>query len=398
MIAFLGDTIPGYPAYNPINKSRYLIELLNSCDLVVANLEGPLTTAPSVKNWGSSLYSHPTSVKELLDLKIDLANLANNHIFDCGGAGLEETLNVLKKNGISWMGAGADINAASQHFLFEKWNKKIAFLGFSFSSSEFQFIATKNDPGANPLIIEEAKSQIASLREKGYIVCTSFHGGKEFFRIPCPKYRAILKALAQAGSHLVVGHHAHVFQGIELFDSSIIAYGLGNFFMNTRFQEEHIGTDVGLVLTVEVDRAGPYAYSIHFVHNQRPLRKLSTVEGQKKTELIALFNSISDSLVDPVQYVREWRRDCCRMALGMNDINYSPSLLRLTRRAYGICKMVSKAFIRRRKEEKNPIQLKAAKSGSSIPEMIHAAVMGMPTKISDFRSLGYCYKAYDMDN
>ncbi len=203
-----------------------------------------------------------------------------------------------------------------------------------------------------------------------------------------------MRELAQAGAYIVIGHHAHVFQGVEITNGSIIAYGLGNFYMNTKKQMEHRGTDIGLFLTVEIDSLGSFAYSVHFVHNQRPLRKLVVVEGQKKTELIELLKSISDSLTDPVEYVREWRHDCCRLALGMNDTSNDFWILRTARRAYGVSKMASKAFIRGQKTNKTNTQLR---SNSSISELISAAIMGFPTNVSDFRNLRQCYKAYDME-
>jgi len=394
-IGFLGDTVPGFPTYKPIKKSRRLLELLGFCDLVIANLESPLTTATSTKDWGSSLCSDPNSVQELKELNVDVANLANNHIIDRGLAGLEETLNVLKQHGISWLGAGRNKKHASKPFTYECTEGKIALLAYSFTALDSPSIANEESPGANSLILNDAKRQLGHLREKGFIVCASYHGGDEFFRIPCPKYRAILKELAQAGAHLVIGHHAHIFQGVEVFNGSIIVYGLGNFYMNTPIQLEHRGTDVGLLLTVEIDRLGPCAYSVNFVHNHRPLRKLVIVEGQKKTELIELFKSISDPLTDPVKWVHEWRHDCCRMALGMNDKCDDLWLLRTARRAYVLSKLfATRASVMNRKSFNNKSQ---PQSNSSMLEMISAAIMGFPKSINAFKNLRQCYKAYYME-
>jgi hypothetical protein len=401
-VGFVGDTVPGFPIYKPIKKSRRLLKVLDACDLVVANLESPLTTATSVKDFGSSLCSDPNSVQELKVLNVNVANLANNHIIDRGLAGLEETLNVLKQNGISWLGAGSDQKYASKPFMHEFTEGQIALLAYSYRDLYSPSMASGNSPGPNPLILDEAKRQIASLRNKGYIVCVSYHGGDEFFRIPCPKYRIVLKELARAGANLVIGHHAHVFQGVEVYNGSIIAYGLGNFYMNTKFQMDNRGSDIGLLLTVELDRLGPFAYSLHFVHNQRSKRKLSIVQGQKRAELLKLFKQISDALIDWNKYVDEWRRDCFRMVLGMNDAHNDFWTLRTARRlrfgvyktALGVYKTALKAFIKRQKINKTSSQLR---SNSSILELISAAMMGFPTNVGDFRSLRQCYKAYDME-
>ena len=292
LIGFVGDIAPGFPAYSPISKNHRLLELLDTCDLVVANLESPLTTVPSIKNRGISVCSVPSSVKELKELNVKLANLANNHIMDHGLAGLEETQKVLTENGISWLGAGRDIKNASEPFIFQFTAGRIAFLANSYKAYASPSTASETTPGANPLILNETKRQIAALREKGHIVCTSYHGGDMFFRIPNPKYRSVLREQSQAGAHLVIGHHAHVFQGIEIINGNIIAYDLGNFYMNPPHKVEHRGTDVGLLLIVSFDRLGPFAYSAYFAHNLRPLRKLCLVQGQKMTELHSLLNYI----------------------------------------------------------------------------------------------------------
>lgn len=394
-VGFLGDTAPGYPTYKPINKSHYLLKLLGACDLVIANLESPLTTANSTKNWGSSLRSDPKSVQELKELNINVANLANNHIIDRGLTGLEETLNVLKQHGISSFGAGRDQNHASKPFMPEYTVGRLALLAYSYTALNTPSMASGNSPGANPFTLEEAKRQIASLKNKGYVVCTSYHGGDEFFRIPCPKYRTVLKELAKAGANLVIGHHAHLFQGVEICDGSIIAYGLGNFYMNTDYQMENRGTDIGLLLTVELDRLGPCAYSLHFVHHQRSMRKLSIVQGQKRAELLKLFNQISDALTDWTKYVDEWRRDCFRMALGMNFASSHFWVLGTAiRLRYGVYKLASLAFNSRQKTNKTTIQLQPT---SSTSELISAAIKGFPTNADDLRSLRQCYKAYDME-
>ncbi len=101
---------------------------MDACDLVVANLESPLTTATSAKDRGSSLCSDPNSVKELKELNVNVANLANNHIIDRGLTGSEETLNDLKQHGISWLGAGRDKKHASKPFMHECAEGQIALL------------------------------------------------------------------------------------------------------------------------------------------------------------------------------------------------------------------------------------------------------------------------------
>jgi poly-gamma-glutamate synthesis protein (capsule biosynthesis protein) len=71
--------------------------------------------------------------------------------------------------------------------------------------------------------------------------------------------RQLARAAADAGAALVLGHHAHVLQGWERYDSSVIVYGLGNFVFD--LDAEDYAT-LGprpfqtLVLRFEITRAG----------------------------------------------------------------------------------------------------------------------------------------------
>jgi len=399
---FLGDIVPGFPEYKPVIKDRRLMELLDPCDLVIANIESPLTNAPSIKERGISLRSDPKSVKVLNELNINVANLANNHIFDCGLPGLEDTLNILAQNKISCFGAGRDIKHSSRPFIFESTKIRMAFLAFSYEAFDSPSIASNHAPGANPLILDKAKDQIAQLRKKGYIVCVSYHGGDMFFRIPNPKCRSVLRDLAQAGAHIVIGHHAHVFQGIEVYNDSIIAYGLGNFYWSW-LEMKYRGENVGLLLNVELDRLGPCAFSAHIIHNQWPLPKLSIVQGHKEIELLELLKYISDSLIDQTQYIREWRRDCCRKALGMNHTSNNLWLLKAFSRAGRFSKFAFRTFIKKlkgkistKKTEKGKNNLQPRTNTSTL-EIIPAAIKGFPIKLSDFRHLNQCYRAYEVE-
>ena len=398
VLGFAGDTVPGRSADKPIDKNQDLLKLLGTCDQVVANLESTLTEAPSVKDRGITLRSDPSTVGKLKELNVNVTNLANNHIMDCGHHGLTETLNVLAKNEIQWFGAGKDLKQASSPFILEFSAGRIAFLAYSYKAWDVPSTAAVNSPGANPLNLEDAKRQIGALRDKGFIVCTSYHGGNEHFRIPNPKYMTILRELVKAGANLVIGHHAHVFQGIEIYKNSIIAYGLGNFFVEWRRSKiefkKRRGENVGLFLTLEIDQMGAFAYSVNFVHNHWPRKKMSIVQGKKKAELLSLFNHISRVLADPAKYDREWRRDCFRLVIGANDENKIQWLQRLPGRVYSFCKFIFRVFISRNESK---MLWSPDHSMVSIYEIYSAAIRGIPTKISASKTLRSCYKAYEME-
>ena len=76
--------------------------------------------------------------------------------------------------------------------------------------------------------LKEIKLIIDSLKTNEDIdfIIYNYHGGTEFNLVPEPKRREFFKNLLDLGIDLVVGHHAHVPQGIEYINKQIIIYGL----------------------------------------------------------------------------------------------------------------------------------------------------------------------------
>src|SRR5690554_2918852 len=84
-------------------------EIINQTDINITNLECPLTNHPkAISKTGPALKATPDNVKSLKALRFNLVTLANNHIMDYGGIGLQDTLDVLKQNKIDFVGAGKE--------------------------------------------------------------------------------------------------------------------------------------------------------------------------------------------------------------------------------------------------------------------------------------------------
>jgi poly-gamma-glutamate synthesis protein (capsule biosynthesis protein) len=73
-------------------------------------------------------------------------------------------------------------------------------------------------------------NDIKDLRDKGAkLVVVSFHGGVERDYYPTETQKKVARAAIDKGADLVLGHHPHVMQGIELYNGKYIVYSLGNF-------------------------------------------------------------------------------------------------------------------------------------------------------------------------
>jgi len=62
-----------------------------------------------------------------------------------------------------------------------------------------------------------------------------FHGGLEYVEEPTLSVETKVKQSVDAGAALVVAHHPHVTQGLELYNGKLIAWSLGNFLFDQYF-------------------------------------------------------------------------------------------------------------------------------------------------------------------
>jgi poly-gamma-glutamate synthesis protein (capsule biosynthesis protein) len=60
------------------------------------------------------------------------------------------------------------------------------------------------------------------------VVVVNFHWGEELAPEPTERDRALAYLAVESGADIVVGHHPHVLQPVEIHKGSVIAYSLGN--------------------------------------------------------------------------------------------------------------------------------------------------------------------------
>src|SRR5690606_4387139 len=81
---------------------------------------------------------------------------------------------------------------------------------------------------------------IRDLRPRVDVVILSHHAGIHFVPAVIPDYqREVARAAIDAGADLVLGHHAHILKGIEIYKGKAIAYSLANFAIDLLMDEAH---------------------------------------------------------------------------------------------------------------------------------------------------------------
>ncbi|MCR5177278.1 MAG: CapA family protein [Anaerovibrio sp.] len=222
-VSFAGDCTLGsfkgsdkqFANYYAQNGADYFLAnvrgIFMADDITFVNLEGPLTANPQVVEKQFSMRGEPWYVDILKGSGVNVCNLANNHIMDCGEKGFADTINLLKQNGINFCGeqhiAQMEINGA-----------KVCFLGYH---------GWEN----NSVLRQQISADIKVCREgaKGAIVCVQFHWGEEGAHYPNETQRSLAHFAVDSGADCVLGTHPHVIQGVEKYRGKVIAYSLGNF-------------------------------------------------------------------------------------------------------------------------------------------------------------------------
>ena len=221
IISYAGDcTLGTYDNYDDFevywkNGAGYYLgnvkEIFAADDITFVNLEGALTKHPQTVAKQFPIRGEPKYVEILTSSSVEICNLANNHIYDCGDVGFNDTVNLLKANGIKFCGE-------SYSGIFDVRGMKIGFLGYQAWHDDAQ-------------LRERISIDIKNLRNDFAVevVVVEFHWGTELAHFSEPYQEAIAHFTIDSGADIVVGAHPHVMQGIELYNGKIIAYSLGNF-------------------------------------------------------------------------------------------------------------------------------------------------------------------------
>lgn len=221
VISFAGDCTLGsflgsdyaFESYWQYGAEYYLGNvkpIFEADDITFVNLEGPLTEHPQTVAKEFPMRGEPKYVAILTSSSVEICNLSNNHIYDCGDIGFQDTVDLLKANGVRFCGEGySDI--------IEVRGMKIGFLGYQgwYDTDELR---------------AEISSDVKKIRGQGAeVVIVEFHWGDERAYVSDPYQDALAHFTIDSGADIVVGAHPHVMQGIELYKGKLIAYSLGNF-------------------------------------------------------------------------------------------------------------------------------------------------------------------------
>lgn len=257
-IIFTGDVMLGRYVETLVsrNSADYPFEKvsdrLNLANEVVINLEGPVVRGNEhiqTPDFSTSFSFHEKVLDTFQKHNIGIVNLANNHTFDKGEEKFKEMTVILKEKDIEWFGHPWDYDNKYMHSVNAN-GVNIHLLGYhQATNGNFDIEAMK-----------ESISGVVELNDRD-IHIANFHFGPEYILTSSVYQKEIARAAVDAGADMVIGHHPHVVQEMEVYKGKPIFYSLGNFVFDQYFSEN---TQEGLAveLTLEFKNFNDDSYKL----------------------------------------------------------------------------------------------------------------------------------------
>jgi poly-gamma-glutamate synthesis protein (capsule biosynthesis protein) len=229
--------------------------VLRSADVVVGHVEVPFTLQRQGTPNIPLQARDPAKLSALANAGVRVASLGANHLFDDGTPGVQDTLDGLRRQHIAPFGAGMDLAEARTPAYLECGGVRFGFLSFNCvgpkeswagaakAGAAYVHVLTHSEldhatPGGPPNIytgaeadsLERMKSDIARARSECDVVSVSLHKGMAHTpAVIVPYEKQVARAAVDAGADVVIGHHAHILRGVEIYRGKPIYHGLGNF-------------------------------------------------------------------------------------------------------------------------------------------------------------------------
>jgi poly-gamma-glutamate synthesis protein (capsule biosynthesis protein) len=268
----VGDTIS---REDPEFPFEYVHDTLQTADITMGNLESPVsslnTTVCEKNNKRLCFKASPESLRGLTYAGFDIVTVANNHAVDYQPEVLNDTLSQLSAAGIKYTGVQEkEEDYFQKAVVFKDPRMNVAFLGFN------DIRTIKNYSSYPKPWNTSEETMILAIREahkQADIVVVNFHFGEEYNLTHSLRQEKLAHAAADAGADIIIGHHPHWLQDIEVYNGSIIDYSLGNFI----FDQMGLHSREGAILSVEIDpktkQIQKYSLDKVFISNDYQPRK-----------------------------------------------------------------------------------------------------------------------------
>ncbi len=216
--------------------------IIKSADVSMCNLESPITKTGIPINKPYCFRGEPEYLEGVYRAGFNVFNIANNHTIDWGKKGFLNTMRNIERTGGYYTGGGRFQKEAEEPLIISHGGITIAIFGAVDLFDPEVVKALKYRPGPYCLDAKSLERYIKFIRPLVDYIILTIHWGKEYEPFPEQKQVELAHKLVDAGVDIIIGHHPHVLQGIEIYKNKIILYSLGNFVFDQKkdYQRETV--------------------------------------------------------------------------------------------------------------------------------------------------------------
>lgn len=266
------------------------ISLFEGNDINFVNLECALTDSENaIEKYGPNLKATTKTADVLKKIGVNLVGLSNNHIFDFGIEGYQDTVKALDRVGIDYTGFGKNYEDSRKNYIYEKDGERVAIIAVC--EHEYSY-ALENRMGSRPYDCYDTVADVRNAKAECDRVVVIYHGGKEHCRYPSPRMVKLCHALVDNGADVIIGQHSHCICCYENYKDAHILYGQGNF----HFIEHYDNLpDWDSEMAVKYDTK---TNSVEFIPTTQTECGIELAKGEKKKELDSRFEMLCATMKD----------------------------------------------------------------------------------------------------
>ncbi|MDY6969929.1 MAG: CapA family protein [Spirochaetota bacterium] len=274
---------------------RELKDFLSQFDYRFCNLESPISDKGKPHLTKKYIFrAKPEEVKILKYGDFNGVSLANNHSNDFGKEALLDTLDILIKNNISYAGAGSDICSARLPLSLEIEGINIALFAYSDIAYKESY-ATDISSGIAKADLDSIIEDIQQFKSIYHFIIISIHWGEEYSDYPTEQQIEMAHKIIDSGADVIIGHHPHVYQGIEIYKGKPVIYSLGNFIFGS------INEDIrhNIVVGIRFLKEGIHSLNIYAINGNKDTRKPfhhTLLEGKEAVDSLIHLLKLSETL------------------------------------------------------------------------------------------------------
>ncbi|WP_246846874.1 CapA family protein [Leptospira barantonii] len=293
------DTIQKHGEIAPVEGLK---SLFGEVDFRMVNLETPVVASKTEESKKAYIFTaHEKDLDSLKFLGVDMVFLGNNHSFDHGPNGMVETLNILKKNNILNVGAGKKLPDVLDPLQLSLKGSDLRIHSVTAIAEQAHY-ATPLKSGVAPFLLPSLQASFFERRppmRRGVpysppVRIVSLHWGVEYSPFPTPDQRKIARALIDSGVKIVIGHHPHIPQGIELYRGGVILYSLGNLIFGSR--NSYLNHNLIAILHIRKNVLETVELVPIFGKFQKEDHKIRPVQGKEAKEFLHEIAVLSSEL------------------------------------------------------------------------------------------------------